>query len=166
MPRVKKLDLGMTALDELFMNDKERAENKLPKIFDMVLNDMIHSCDISSPDIIIAGSQSGTISIANANVSMMMTNQYEFLLGIWPDAVILCVNDFDDIDYIKRTVMFIESSIKCKVIAMIIFEGSLKKGDTSLNISELKKCLDKKIYIGHSGCCINDLVMTIEEFFS
>ena len=28
MPRVKKLDLGMTALDELFMNDKERAENK------------------------------------------------------------------------------------------------------------------------------------------
>lgn len=34
MPRVKKLDLGMTALDELFMNDKERAENKLPRIFD------------------------------------------------------------------------------------------------------------------------------------
>lgn len=26
MPRVKKLDLGMAALDELFMNDKERAE--------------------------------------------------------------------------------------------------------------------------------------------
>ena len=37
MPRVKKLDLGMTALDELFMNDKERAENKLPKIFDIPL---------------------------------------------------------------------------------------------------------------------------------
>lgn len=38
MPRVKKLDLGMTALDELFMNDKERAENKLPKIFDIPLS--------------------------------------------------------------------------------------------------------------------------------
>lgn len=37
MPRVKKLDLGMTALDELFMNDKERAENKLPKIFDILM---------------------------------------------------------------------------------------------------------------------------------
>ena len=28
----------MTALDELFMNDKERAENKLPKIFDIPLS--------------------------------------------------------------------------------------------------------------------------------
>lgn len=41
MPRVKKLDLGMTALDELFMNDKERAENKLPKIFDIPLSEIV-----------------------------------------------------------------------------------------------------------------------------
>lgn len=40
MPRVIKLDLGMTALDELFMNDKERAENKLPKIFDIPLSEI------------------------------------------------------------------------------------------------------------------------------
>ena len=40
MPRVKKLDLGMTALDELFMNDKERAKNKLPKIFDIPLSEI------------------------------------------------------------------------------------------------------------------------------
>ena len=40
MSRVKKLDLGMTALDELFMNDKERAENKLPKIFDIPLSEI------------------------------------------------------------------------------------------------------------------------------
>lgn len=40
MPRVKKLDLGMTALDELFMNNKERAENKLPKIFDIPLSEI------------------------------------------------------------------------------------------------------------------------------
>lgn len=40
MPRVKKLDLGMTAFDELFMNDKERAENKLPKIFDIPLSEI------------------------------------------------------------------------------------------------------------------------------
>ena len=40
MPRVKKLDLGMTALDDFFMNDKERAENKLPKIFDIPLSEI------------------------------------------------------------------------------------------------------------------------------
>lgn len=27
-----KLDLGMTGYDEMFMNDQERAENRLPKI--------------------------------------------------------------------------------------------------------------------------------------
>ncbi len=40
MPRVKKLDLGMTALDELFMNDKERALNKLPKSFVIPLSEL------------------------------------------------------------------------------------------------------------------------------
>lgn len=32
-----KLDLGMTGYDEMFMNDKERAENRLPKIYDIPL---------------------------------------------------------------------------------------------------------------------------------
>lgn len=32
-----KIDLGMTGYDELFMNDQERAENRLPKIYDIPL---------------------------------------------------------------------------------------------------------------------------------
>ena len=32
-----KIDLGLTGYDELFMNDRERAENKLPKIYDIPL---------------------------------------------------------------------------------------------------------------------------------
>lgn len=38
MKDVKKLDLGLTGYDELFMNEKERAENRLPKIYDIPLN--------------------------------------------------------------------------------------------------------------------------------
>ena len=37
MSHAKKIDLGMTAYDELFMTDQERAENKLPKIYDIPL---------------------------------------------------------------------------------------------------------------------------------
>jgi len=37
MSKAKKIDLGMTAYDELFMNDEERAENKLPRIHDIPL---------------------------------------------------------------------------------------------------------------------------------
>ena len=35
-----KIDLGMTAYDELFMNDQERAENRLPKIYDIPLSEI------------------------------------------------------------------------------------------------------------------------------
>ncbi len=34
------IDLGMTGYDELFMTDKERMENKLPKIYDIPLKDI------------------------------------------------------------------------------------------------------------------------------
>ena len=37
MSKAKKIDLGMTAYEELFMNDEERAENKLPRIHDIPL---------------------------------------------------------------------------------------------------------------------------------
>lgn len=35
-----KFDLGMTGYDEMFMNDQERAENRLPKIFDIPLTEI------------------------------------------------------------------------------------------------------------------------------
>ena len=40
MSKVKKIDLGMTAYDELFMTDEERKENRLPKIYDVPLSEI------------------------------------------------------------------------------------------------------------------------------
>lgn len=37
MAERSKIDLGMTGYDELFMNDEERKENRLPKIYDIPL---------------------------------------------------------------------------------------------------------------------------------
>ena len=37
MKSVQKIDLGLTGYDELFMNDAERKENKLPRIYDISL---------------------------------------------------------------------------------------------------------------------------------
>lgn len=37
MAERSKIDLGMTGYDELFMNDQERKENRLPKIYDIPL---------------------------------------------------------------------------------------------------------------------------------
>lgn len=40
MARVKNIDLGMNGFDELFMNDKGREENRLPKIYDIPLSEI------------------------------------------------------------------------------------------------------------------------------
>ena len=36
----KQIDLGLTGLDELFMDDKERAESRLPKIHEIPLSEI------------------------------------------------------------------------------------------------------------------------------
>lgn len=36
----KQIDLGLTGLDELFMDDKERAESRLPKIYEIPLSEI------------------------------------------------------------------------------------------------------------------------------
>ena len=40
MSHAKDIDLGMTAYDELFMTDEERAENRLPKIYEIPLSEI------------------------------------------------------------------------------------------------------------------------------
>ena len=40
MKSVQKIDLGLTGYDELFMNDAERKENKLPRIYDIPLSEI------------------------------------------------------------------------------------------------------------------------------
>ena len=40
MKSVQKIDLGLTGYDELFMNDEERKENKLPRIYDIPISEI------------------------------------------------------------------------------------------------------------------------------
>ena len=40
MKNVQKIDLGLTGYDELFMNDEERKENRLPRIYDIPLSEI------------------------------------------------------------------------------------------------------------------------------
>ena len=40
MKSVQKIDLGLTGYDELFMNDVERKENKLPRIYDIPISEI------------------------------------------------------------------------------------------------------------------------------
>ena len=38
--KADRIDLGLTGYDELFMNDAERKENKLPRIYDVPISEI------------------------------------------------------------------------------------------------------------------------------
>lgn len=92
------------------------------------INEQMHYIDQKNLDIIITGSQSGTIPAKYYNVGQMPVSQLLFLLGCNPDAVILCVNIDDSEEYIERTIQVIESLGSCKVICIAIYPFSYKNG--------------------------------------
>lgn len=79
-------------------------------------------------DIIITGSQSSVLPMDIGNKSMFPLKQYNFLMGTQPDCMILCVNPYDDLEYIHRTISFLESSVDGKVISICVFPMMYKSG--------------------------------------
>lgn len=55
------------------------------------------------------------------NIGNNSPYQRELLLAANPDAIILCINYYDDVEYIERTIKYIESLATSKVIALSMF---------------------------------------------
>lgn len=86
-----------------------------------ILNDMIHQLSTKDVDLILVCSQYASIPFDTSNISMFTNCQYDFLMGTQPEAIVLTINPFDDINYIKRTIMFLESAVDAKVVAIVIY---------------------------------------------
>lgn len=118
------------------------------KEFDTVryLNYIINDLCIKKKDIILVGSQSGTVVYDTGNLIQYNIPQYNFLIGTQPDAVILCVNPYDETEYIRRTIVFIESCVNnCEVIALVIFPMDIS--DNWAGIYGTKKPLSEQKYL-------------------
>lgn len=87
-----------------------------------LLNDMVWDLESQNVDLILTGGQSGTIAYDLRNEQLLPIEQYHYLLGVNPDGVILCVNEVDELEYIRRTIQFIESASSAKVIAIVLSE--------------------------------------------
>ena len=72
------------------------------------------------PDVIILGSQSHTIPLTINNTSNLAIYQQDILCAIRPDICLLCINITDTVEYIQKTVMFLESISGSKVLALIL----------------------------------------------
>lgn len=118
--------LGTEPTSKLFSSDadypmgynsnlKWRAEEAI-----LYLNEIMHHIEEKDPDLIIVGSQSGTIPSSISNISDTTLKQEEFLLGTQPDIIILCVNPQDTIEYVMKTVNYLEALSNGEVVATVM----------------------------------------------
>lgn len=93
------------------------------KGFDTIryLNFLMHKLSCIENDIIIVGSQSNTIPYDYGNIVQYPLPQMHFLLGTLPDIVCLCVNCFDEEDYIWRTINYIQAVASSVVFALVLY---------------------------------------------
>ena len=98
----------------------------------MYINNLMNMLCKNGTDIIITGSQSGVIPFDTGNLIQYSMPQFSYLLGTHPDLIILCINPFDEIDYIARTKKFIEASVDCRVVAFVVFPMDIKDDWTGI----------------------------------
>ena len=137
-------------------------------------------CVKKNADIVLVGSQSSVIPYDTGNLNMYPIKQYSFLLGTQPDAVIMCINPYDDMVYIKRSIAFLESLVDCKVIGLSMFPMDMKVDWSGLygqkqplskeKYQKLKKEICKTIgvpvYLLGEKTDIDEMYSTIIDYFS
>lgn len=101
-----------------------------------LLNESIFKIQLLNRDILITGCQSAITHYDNSNLQTFSILQYAFLLGTAPDYSILCVNSYDEIDYIKRSIACINSAGEGFVEGIAIFPKEVIQTRNGLKYSE------------------------------
>lgn len=105
-----------------------------------ILNKMVNDLCHDNADIIISGSQGGCIATNYNNLSSVPVRQHTFLLGLQPDAMVLCVNPTDNMIYILNTIKYLEGVTNGKVVAIVIFpQASIGDWRVMFDIKETLK---------------------------
>lgn len=87
----------------------------------LFLNDKINQLSLKGKDIIIVSTQAQIIPFSRNNLLEYPKLQYHFALGVNPDAIVLCVNYFDEIEYIRKSIFTITGLTDSSLIALVVY---------------------------------------------
>ncbi|MCR5837674.1 MAG: S8 family serine peptidase [Lachnospiraceae bacterium] len=158
-------------------NSMEMASR--PEII-QVINEKLHYIDEKNVDVIICGSQSQTVSYNYGNMGFYPIQQHNFILATEPDCTVLVANIGDEVEYIKRTIQYIEATASSKVIAIVmsnlISDRNWNVKGTAFRVAEglieqdiidrIEKETKRKCYYMGSENSIHDLVDSIVNYLS
>lgn len=131
-------------MDDVFHFGYNKHFNLDGKIFIEAINDSLNQIQEKGVDIILAGCQSGTIPYDLTNIQYATCQQIDFLTGLNPDKVILCVNIFDELEYISRTIRAIEAVASCDVVAIVLYPMTFA-GEYAMSGTPSRKAEDHEI---------------------
>ncbi len=141
------------------------TDDLVPEEMILTLNEAVYELEKKDCELIIVGSQSGTVANQLRNINMLPLKQYSFLLGTQPDSIILCINSYDSIEYIKRTISFFEATVNAKVICLVIsFMNSKRYRLKSYSLDYFIRNIHLPVFDLHS-LNINDLVDQIVKYY-
>lgn len=104
----------------------------------VLFNNLMHQLAGKS-DVLFFGTQSNAIQYSFGGLATIPRYINEMILACEPQASILCINEWDDIDYIRRCINYIESFNGNKVLALAYYfkDYYVQMGSMGMNVLEL-----------------------------
>lgn len=146
----------------------------------LYLNNEINKLCRRGKEIILTASQAQTVPYYCNNILEFPNMQYHFALGTQPDAIVLCVNIFDELSYIRYSVYALVGLTRASVVAFVVFPltfigdwkevfGSSKRKITDKEFGQfadtLKKEFNKPVFLLGEKQHMEDLCREIVNFF-
>lgn len=146
----------------------------------LYLNSEIHKLSYEGKELILAASQAQTIPYYCNNLLEFPPMQYHFALGINPDAIVLCFNYHDEIDYIRNTMYTLMGLVDSTVVALMMYPITYASdwngvyGNSKYRISddeftkkadELRVEFNIPVYLLGNQKHLEDLCQNIIDFF-
>lgn len=94
----------------------------------IAVNDMIWNITQKDVDLIIAGTQSGFLAYNDYNAMMFPTYHQIFFTALQPDAIIVCINPYDDVEFVNRIIKAAEGLSGGKVVGIVCFPIDISEG--------------------------------------
>ncbi len=115
-------------MNDIFSCGYNSSIDLLPEQVICYVNQMLFDISNSDVDLILTGSQTALLGYNNDSVFDRPYIHRLFFEGVQSDAIIMCINEFDDIEYVEQSIKLAEGISGGKVIALacfpIVYEGT------------------------------------------
>ena len=110
---------------------------------------------MAQKEIILVASQAQTVPYYCNNLLEFPSMQYHFALGTKPDAIIMCINYYDEIQYIRNTMYALQGLTDASIIAFVMYPLTYDSNQNGL-YSSLKHKLTYQEYKEKSSILLEE----------